>query len=178
LAPPHVLKAPDAILLELYANALARYRRVRQQLGEGPLLVGSRVRGHQISPLVVELRRAEMTLAELGQQLGLAPGARYNLATNAAPGSDMVDEFIRTFGPYQVIHGDRAGSIPAGHLPRKAAGFTRRRADQDFSRNGSAEIRLAGPVFGRDENFLHPPLKPRRRRSRHLRRASRSAASA
>ncbi len=104
-----MLKAPDAILLELYPNVYARYRRVRQQLGEGPLLIGSRRRGQQISPLVIELRRREIALAELGQQLGLAPSARYNLAANAAAGGDSDEEFTKMFGTLEVIRGDRAG---------------------------------------------------------------------
>lgn len=107
--PPRILQAADAVLLETFCRALARYRRGCVELGEAPMLIRGK-RGSRVSPLVGELRRAETALAELGTRLGLAPAARIRLAMGRSDdGEDGTDaEFLTMFGPLRVIRGDRA----------------------------------------------------------------------
>jgi hypothetical protein len=93
-APPGLYGSADAMLVGLYATAIARYR---------SLLVDPDIPAR-------ELRIHESHIALLGAQLALSPlsRTRFDIPSGPAPPSEP-DEFTRRFGPLKVVHGG-AGS--------------------------------------------------------------------
>jgi P27 family predicted phage terminase small subunit len=112
VAPPHLLKSADSFTLEVFVAAVAAHREARAARAATGLLLeperGDRIA--VINPLTGEIRRQARLIAELGAKLGLTPDARLRLLDGIRrdPDDVAVDaEFLRRFGPLQVIPGGR-----------------------------------------------------------------------
>jgi P27 family predicted phage terminase small subunit len=104
IAPPRLLKAADAHLVERYCRGTTRYRQAAAELAGRPLLTAAGT----LNPLAGELRRAERALTEIGEALGLSPRSRMRLLDGVAPPEGGYTGLSSAFGELRLISGNRA----------------------------------------------------------------------
>jgi P27 family predicted phage terminase small subunit len=105
IAPPRLLKAADAHLVERYCRGTARYRQAAAELAGRPILTAEGT----LNPLDGALRRAERALTEMGEALGLSPRSRMKLLDGIAAPEGSYAGLTSAFGELRLIRGNKAG---------------------------------------------------------------------